>query len=424
MSASASETFYRAALGAAPAHASLSGHVKTEICIVGGGFTGLSAALHLASIGARPVLIEAETIGYGASGRNGGQIHTGLRQTQRALERWLGKLHARDLWNLSEDAKSLLRELAARYDIDCALKGGLVIAADDRGAIGPLADDTEYLQAHYGYSSARMMDAAETARSLGTDVYPAARFDSEGGHLQPLAFAHGIAAAAEAAGARLHEHTRAQRIEASQQSVRVLCDRGTVDAEHVILACDAYSGVLVPELAPYIAHVESFMTATEPLPDEVYQSVLPNDSAVADTRHVLDYFRKSEDRRMLFAGRETYFTVPRHRGDRAAAHAAGISHPEKCPHGVRLERHRRNHAHAHAACGAAQCADRLCARLLRPGRGAGQSLRQGDGGSGNRKRRAVRGVGTRARETVSRRGVAAAAARLRRTDLVQNSRSF
>lgn len=310
MSASGPETFYRAALGPAPAHASLAGHVKADVCIIGGGFTGLSAALHLASIGARPVLIEADTIGYGASGRNGGQIHTGFRQTQRALERWLGELHARDLWNLSEEAKSLIREVATRYGIDCALTAGLVIAADDGGAIRPLADDTEYLRAHYGYSAARMMDAAETARELGTVVYPAARFDSGGGHLQPLAFARGIAAAAEAAGARLHEHTRAQRIEASEHGVRVLCDRGTIDAGHVILACDAYSGLLVPELAPYIAHVESFMTATERLPDDVYQSVLPNDSAVADTRHVLDYFRKSEDRRMLFAGRETYFTVP------------------------------------------------------------------------------------------------------------------
>ena len=311
MSAIGPETFYRAVLGPVPAHASLSGNVKTDVCIVGGGFTGLSAALHLANIGARPVLIEAETIGYGASGRNGGQIHTGFRQTQRELERWLGKTHARDLWNLSEDAKSLIRELVTRYGIGCALKSGLVIAADDRGAIRPLADDTEYLRAHYDYSAARMMDAAETARELGTEVYPAARFDSGGGHLQPLAFARGIAAAAEAAGAHLHEHTRAQRIETSERSVRVLYDRGIIDAEHVIIACDARAGLLVPELAPYIAHVESFMTATEPLPDEVYESVLPNDSAVADTRHVLDYFRKSEDRRMLFAGRETYLTVPR-----------------------------------------------------------------------------------------------------------------
>ena len=277
---------------------------------MGGGFTGLSAALHLAKAGARVVLIEAETIGYGASGRNGGQIHTGFRQTQATLEGWLGKVHARDLWSLSEESKSLVSELTEQYGIDCALKSGLVIAADDRGAVRPLAEDTEYLRSNYDYIAARMMDADETARELGTNVYPSARFDGGGGHLQPLAFARGIADAAEQARAAIYEHTRARRVEKSGQGMRVLCESTSIDADHVVLACDAFTGQLVPELAPYIAHVESFMAATAPLSDDLYGKVLPNDAAVADTRHVLDYFRKSHDRRMLFAGRESYLTVP------------------------------------------------------------------------------------------------------------------
>jgi gamma-glutamylputrescine oxidase len=156
-----------------------------------------------------------------------------------------------------------------------------------------------------------MMDAVETARQLGTDVYPAARFDAGGGHLQPLAFARAIAQAAEQAGAQVYEFTRARSLEPSGSKVRVRCDSAAVEAEHVILATDAFSGTLAPQLAPYIAHVESFMTATEPLPDELYDRVLPCDAAVADTRHVLDYYRKSPDRRMLYAGRETYWTMPR-----------------------------------------------------------------------------------------------------------------
>ncbi|HSC18976.1 MAG TPA: FAD-binding oxidoreductase [Rhizomicrobium sp.] len=303
--------YYRASLGAGPERPALAGEARADVCIVGGGFTGLSAALHLAQAGARLTLVEGETIGFGASGRNGGQIHTGWRQSQQKLEHWLGEIHARDLWTLCEEAKALVRDLAAQHAIDCMLKGGLVIAAHDRAAARELADDTEDLRARYGYTSARMMDGDETARVLGTEVYPAARFDSGGGHLQPLAFSRGLAQAAEQAGATLCEHTRAKSIEQSAHRARVVCDNGVIDADCVIVACDAFSGELLPALAPYIAHVESFMTATEPLPDHLYERVLPCDAAVADTRHVLDYYRKSEDRRMLFAGREAYFTLPK-----------------------------------------------------------------------------------------------------------------
>jgi gamma-glutamylputrescine oxidase len=304
------ENYYRASLAPAAAHPRLEGTHWTDICVVGGGFTGLSAALHLATAGASVTLIEAETIGFAASGRNGGQIHTGFRKTQEQLERWLGEIHARDLWALGEEAKMLVRDLATAHQIDCALKSGLIIAAHDRAAARELAEDTAYLRTHYGYTAARMVDAAETAAQLGTGVYPAARFDSGGGHLQPLAFARGLAQAVERAGARLHECTRARQIETSGAGVRVVCDGAVIDADRVIVACDAFTGDLLPHLAPYIAHVESFITATEPLPDALYASVLPSDAAVADTRHVLDYYRKTEDRRMLFAGRESYFTVP------------------------------------------------------------------------------------------------------------------
>ncbi len=304
------DNYYRASLEPTAALPRLKGTHRTGVCIIGGGFTGLSAALHLAIGRARVTLIEAETIGFAASGRNGGQIHTGFRQTQEQLERWLGEVHTRDLWALGEEAKALVRELAATHQIDCSLKSGLVIAAHDPAAARELAEDTEYLRNHYGYDLARMMDAAGISASLGTNVYPAGRYDSGGGHLQPLAFARGLAQAAERAGAQLYEFTRAREIEASHSGVRVICDGAIIDAAQVIVACDAFTGDLLPALAPYIAHVESFITATEPLPDELYARVLPSDAAVADTRHVLDYYRKSEDRRMLFAGRESYFTVP------------------------------------------------------------------------------------------------------------------
>src|SRR5689334_2829056 len=246
--------YYRASLTPDSPRPPLRGNIKADICIVGGGFTGLAAALHLAQSGARVALVEAETIGWRASGRNGGQIHTGYRQTQAQLEHWLGKARARDLWSLSEEAKALVRDMAARYAPDCALKDGLVIAAHDRAAARSLAEDTEYLQQHYSYNAARTLNTDETARVLGTNVYPASRFDSGGGHLQPLAFARGVAKAAEDAGAQLYESTRARRMQSDARRVRVTCDSGSVEADRAILACDAFTGELVPELAPYMAH--------------------------------------------------------------------------------------------------------------------------------------------------------------------------
>src|ERR1700744_5491253 len=204
----APQGYYAVSAHQAPARPHLSGTMKADVCVIGAGFTGLSAALYIAQSGAKVVVVEADTVGYAASGRNGGQIHTGHRKSQEELESWLGKVHARDLWDLCEESKALVRHNVRTHGITCDLKDGLVIAAHKRRAIGPLADETEYLSKNYDYSQMRMMDAAETARQLGTDVYPGARYDMGGGHLHPLNYARGLAAAAEKVGAKIFEHSR------------------------------------------------------------------------------------------------------------------------------------------------------------------------------------------------------------------------
>lgn len=309
MNSRAPQGYYAVSAGAERPFPRLSGQAAADVCVIGGGYTGLSAALHLAETGARVVLVEAADIGFGASGRNGGQIHTGLRREQAELERWLGEAHARDLWDLTEESKALIRGLIAKHGIDCALKDGLVIAAHNKRALHALAEDTAHIDARYGYS-ARMMDANETAEKLRSHKYPGARLDMGGGHLHPLAFARGLAVAADKAGAVIWEHTRAHSFEAENGHVRVRCEHGDVVADRLILACDAFSGEIAPQLEPYIAHVESFIVATTPLPPHLADTILPSDVAVADTRHVLDYYRKSADSRLLFAGRESYFFQP------------------------------------------------------------------------------------------------------------------
>jgi gamma-glutamylputrescine oxidase len=310
MSEDEPQGYYAASAGIPPRRAALSGARQADICIIGGGYTGLSAALCAAEAGARVELLEAHTVGFGASGRNGGQIHSGLRKSQAQLEAWLGPVHARDLWTLAQDAKVLVHQHIEAHRIACELKRGLVIAAHDRAAARALDQEAEHLAGAYGYSELHMLDATETAARLGTTVYPGSQYDAGGGHLHPLLFARGLASAAESAGAVLWERSSALTIESSRSDVVVHAAAGKISAEHVILACDAYSASVAPTLGPFIAHVESFVTATAPLPPELAEHVIPSGVAVADTRHVLDYYRKSGDGRLLFAGREAYFGVP------------------------------------------------------------------------------------------------------------------
>lgn len=302
--------YYAASAGVTARRPALSGKRSADICVVGAGYTGLSAALHAAQSGARVIVLEAHQVGFAASGRNGGQIHTGTRKDQRELETWLGAEHARDLWSLSQEAKSLVRALIARHGISCELLPGLVTAAHDRRALSVLADEAEHLSRVYGYTRARMLSAEETVAKTGSKIYCGGRLDEDGGHLHPLLYARGLAAAAESAGAEICEDSTVVAIEESG-GVELRCAHGSVVAARAILATDAYTETLAPRLGRYIGCLESFITATAPLPPHLAAEILPDSPAVADTRHVLDYYRKSADRRLLFAGREAYFGIPR-----------------------------------------------------------------------------------------------------------------
>jgi gamma-glutamylputrescine oxidase len=308
-SSTAPQGYYAASSETPAPRPALSGDMRADVCVIGGGFTGLTAALHLARAGARVILLEAETVGFAASGRNGGQIHTGHRMSQPDLEKWLGPVHAHDLWDLCEESKALVRTQAAAFAPEANLRDGLIIAAHDRTALRELGEETEYLHKHYGYSAARVIGADETCRLIGAKYF-GSKLDMGGGHLHPLRYARGLARGAEAAGATILEHSRARTIETAGEKNIVHGGSGKVTADFVLLATDAFSADLAPELAPYIGHVESFVSATAPLPPDLDAQILPTNAAVADTRHVLDYYRKSADGRLLFAGREGYWNVP------------------------------------------------------------------------------------------------------------------
>lgn len=283
----------------------LAGEQECDVCVIGGGYTGLSSALHLAERGYEVVLLEAERVGWGASGRNGGQVGTGQRQDQDELEATLGITRARLLWDLAEEAKATVIERVGRHRIDCDLKLGIVHACHKPAHARSRARYVEKLKREYGYSAIRTLTGIELGQILGTSRYHGGDLDRGAAHLHPLNYALGLARAAREAGARLFEGSRVERYD-RRDPTTVHTARGSVRTRHVVLACNGYLGALEPRIAGHVMPINNFILATEPLGAERAQTLIRHDVAVCDTKFVLDYYRLSADQRLLFGGGENY----------------------------------------------------------------------------------------------------------------------
>src|SRR5258707_5389489 len=213
-------SYYAASANPPPPRASLARRVRAEIAVVGCGYTGLSAALNLAECGKTVVALEAERVGFAASGRNGGQVHSGFNVGQEELEAKLGRNRALRLWQLSERAKRQVRDRVRRHAIECEPRDGILLAAHDAAAARDLHDRVRYLNASYAYADARYLAREEINVRIGTSIYRGGLHD-RGGHLHPLAFALGLARAAEAAGASIFESSRALRMIEQGEAVTV-----------------------------------------------------------------------------------------------------------------------------------------------------------------------------------------------------------
>lgn len=282
----------------------LRGEVRADVCVVGGGYTGLSAALHLAERGFRVVLVEAHRLGFGASGRNGGQVGSGQRLDQVALEKMVGRDDAHRLWDMAEDAKDLVRSLIADHAMPCTFHDGVAHACWSDAEVRDSHAYGEKLRRDYGYDKLQSLDQAGIRALIGSPVYKGGEIDWGAGHVHPLNYAIGLAKAAVAAGAVIHEATHVHHIEHGAKPV-VRTDHGRVVADHVILACNGYLGDLEPKVAAKVMPINNFIIATEPLGDRA-AGILSQPVAVADTRFVVNYWRLSEDNRLLFGGGESY----------------------------------------------------------------------------------------------------------------------
>lgn len=298
-------SYYVATAKGVPALGPLNGDETADVCVIGAGFTGLSAALHLAERGYSVTVIEAERVGWGASGRNGGQLGSGHRKDQRTLEEKLGLEWAHRLWSLAADGLATVKDLIARYEIDCDLKPGVLHAAWKHGEAAWFQDEVDHMAREYGYHMLRFVPREEMREMVDTERYHAGMLDMGGAHLHPLNFCLGLARGALAKGVRIYEHTPALDISRADPA-RVRTPNGTVTARHVILACNAYLGSLAPDIAGRIMPVNNFIVATEPLGEARARSLIRDDVGVQDTKFVIDYYRLSADGRMLFGGGENY----------------------------------------------------------------------------------------------------------------------
>lgn len=300
--------YYRATANPSPRLTPLAGEVRCDVVVIGGGFTGCAAALAAAEAGAKVVLLEAETIGYGASGRNGGQLIPGLRWGASHLIPEFGAKRAREIYEVAMQAVARVRKRVARHGIACDLKRGHLEAAWKPAHFAEMRQEAALLTAEFGRSGVEVVGPAEVRRHVGTDAYHGGLFDAEGGHFHPLNYLLGLATAAQDSGAVLHERSRVQRL-TQDSAVRARTADGLVIADHAILAADAWTGDLQRRLGRFTVPLMNYNVATAPL-GALAEEILPTDAAVADSRFVLNYYRLSADKRLIFGGGERYRSAP------------------------------------------------------------------------------------------------------------------
>lgn len=304
------QSYYAASAGEIPTHAPLQGTVSADVCVVGGGFTGITTALELAKKGYAVRLLEANKIGWGASGRNGGQVGTGQRKDSWGTDAFAGKEHSNRLWDLACEAKALILDRIETYGIDCDLGKGNLAAAWKKSDLEWMERYPEDMAERHGYGHCRFIPGNEIRDWVDSPAYFGGVIDQGTYHLHPLKYALGLARGAVQEWAVLHEDSAVTAIVKSAKGHRVETAEGSVEADHVVLACNGYLDERIPGIpkttAAMIMPINNFIAATRPLSDTEWRALLPHDCCVHDTKFVVDYYKLSKDRRLLFGGGETY----------------------------------------------------------------------------------------------------------------------
>ncbi|MDF0604277.1 FAD-binding oxidoreductase [Neisseriaceae bacterium TC5R-5] len=290
----------------------LQASIDCDVCVVGGGLAGVSAALNLREKGFSVALLEGAQIGFGASGRNGGQVIAGFACDINTVRQQLGTEPSKLLWDMSVEAVAMIEQRITQHDISCDWRRGFLSVAVKPRHLRELQAWQHELETEYGYMGTLLLDRLQLAEQLASERYQGALLDPYSGHLHPLNYLLGLAKAAQDAGVSIYEQTQAIKLEQGSRA-RVITEQGVMSCDHVVLACNAYIGRLVPELGRTIMSAGTYMIATEPLGAKRAEQLITNNLAICDTNFVLDYYRLSADHRLLFGGKVSYSgRQPRH----------------------------------------------------------------------------------------------------------------
>jgi gamma-glutamylputrescine oxidase len=298
------ESYYAASRNRHDTYPSLVDVIEADVCVIGAGYTGLSTALFLLEQGYSVAVLEAAKVGFGASGRNGGQIVNSYSRDIDVIEKTVGERQAQLLGEMAFEGGRIIRDRVAKYGIQCDLKNGGVFAAITAKQMHHL-ESQRRLWERYGHTQLKLMDARRTREVVGTDRYVGGMLDMSGGHIHPLNLALGEAAAVMSLGGRIFEQSPAIRIDRGANPV-VHTPQGRVRAKFVVVAGNAYLGGLIPELAAKSMPCGTQVLTTEPLSEELARSLLPQDYCVEDCNYLLDYYRLSADNRLIFGGGVVY----------------------------------------------------------------------------------------------------------------------
>jgi len=321
------QSYYEASVTRAAPQPPLKGEVHTDVVVVGAGFAGLSAAVELAQRGFQVVVLEADRACSGASGRNGGQVIVGFASGQQVFEQQLGLGAARQAWDMSLEAIDLIDQRIAQFGIDCERKNGYLYVADSVRKARALDAEMDAMEKSYGLATVRAHGSA--VRSfIDSPRYVASAYETRSGHLHPLKYGLGLAQAAQTLGVQIFENTAALSM-TQEAGVCLRTEHGQVRARYALLAGNCTLPAIAPRLAPdlgaRIMPVGTYIVGTAPLEPKLVQGLIPSGAAACDNNVVLDYFRFSQDARMLFGGRVSYSArTPGRLGQVMAARMAAV----------------------------------------------------------------------------------------------------